>query len=102
MAAKSNCPWSLPVESAPTTSLKDVMDEQLATDLQDKENGPLDEAVKESNLTDEEVAKIISNDATDDDLMIAQMLQMQVRFKTMVCAILKIQIPAFLMHFGQT
>ena len=78
MAAKSNCPWSLPVESAPTTSLKDVMDEQLATDLQDKENGPLDEAVKESNLTDEELAKIISNDATDDDLMIAQMLQMQV------------------------
>ena len=78
MAARSNCPWSLPVESGPTTSLKDVMDEQLATDLQDKENGPLGEAVKESNLTDEELAKIISNDATDDDLMIAQMLQMQV------------------------
>ena len=37
MAAKSNCPWSLPVESGPATSLKDVMDEQLATDLQDKE-----------------------------------------------------------------
>ena len=102
MAAKSNCPWSLPVESGPATSLKDVMDEQLATNLQDKENGPLGETmVKESNLTDEELAKIISNDATDDDLMIAQMLQMQVSFNTMVCAILKIQIPAFLMHFRQ-
>ena len=80
MAAKSNCPWSLPVESAPTTSLKDVMDEQLATDLQDKENGSSDsphQSPKKSDLTDEELAKILSDTATDDDLLIAQMLQMQ-------------------------
>ena len=79
MAAKSNCPWSLPVETESTTSLKDVMDEQLATDLQDKENGPLTQTVKENDLTDEELAKILSDDTTNDDLMIAQMLQMQVR-----------------------
>ena len=78
MAGKSNCPWSIPVESAPTTSLKDVMDEQLATDLQDKENGFVSQTNKENDLTDEELAKILSDTATDDDLMIAQMLQMQV------------------------
>lgn len=77
MAAKSNCPWSLPVESAPATSLKDVMDEQLATDLQHKENGSPDQSPKKSDLTDEELAKILSDTATDDDLLIAQMLQMQ-------------------------
>merc|ERR1719219_575736 len=32
---------------------------------------------KENSLTDEELAKILSGDTNDDDLMIAQMLQMQ-------------------------
>ena len=32
---------------------------------------------KKSDLTDEELAKILSDTATDDDLLIAQMLQMQ-------------------------
>ena len=79
MAAKSNCPWSLPVKNEPATSLKDVMDEQLATNLQDKENDSLTQRLKENDLTDKELAKILSDDTTDDDLMIAQMLQMQVR-----------------------
>ena len=82
MAAKSNCPWNLPVENEPTASLKDVMDEQFATDLQNKENGSIGQStqtVVKNDLTDEELAKILSEDTTDDDLMIAQMLQMQVR-----------------------
>ena len=79
MAAKSNCPWSLPVGTEPTTSFKDVMDEQLATDLQEQETGSSSQTVKKNDLTDEELAKILSDDTTDDDLMIAQMLQMQVR-----------------------
>ena len=108
MAAKSNCPWSLPVKNEPATSLKDVMDEQLATNLQDKENDSLTQRLKENDLTDkelakilsedrmiaqmpqdkensltdEELAKILSGDTNDDDLMIAQMLQMQVRQKS--------------------
>lgn len=81
MAAKSNCPWSLPVDSGQTTSLKDVMDEQLASKLQEAENGVSENEpskdVKNGDLTDEKLAKILSEDTTDDDLMIAQMLQMQ-------------------------
>ena len=81
MAARSNCPWGVPTDSGPTTSLKDVMSEQLASNLQDQENGVVEEAKVDTgqngDLTDEELAKILGQDSTNDDLMIAQMLQMQ-------------------------
>lgn len=82
MAAKSNCPWaavSSGEDSGATTSLMDVMSEQLASDLQAKENQGVPSsksAASNDTLTDEELAKILSED-TNDDLLIAQMLQMQ-------------------------
>ena len=80
MASSSNCPWGAPKESAPTTSLKDVMSEQLASDLQAQEEGQSHGRDKSSaniaDLTEEEIAKILGEDTSDDHL-IAQMLQMQ-------------------------
>ena len=69
----ANCPWAK-VSSEASTSLQDVMSEQLASDLQAKEEGTKSEA--NGALTDEELAKLLNED-TSDDLMIAQMLQMQ-------------------------
>ena len=61
--SKQNCPWSIPVDPGPTTSLKDVMSEQLASDLQAKEQNPeSSEAANRDSLTDEELAKILSED----------------------------------------
>ena len=81
MAAKSNCPWGAVSSAKDTgTSLIDVMSEQLASDLQAKENSG-DRCSKSADasdsLTDAELAKILSEDNTNDDLLIAQMLQMQ-------------------------
>ena len=69
----ANCPWAK-VSTEASTSLQDVMSEQLASDLQAKEEGNKSEA--NGALTDEELAKLLNED-TSDDLMIAQMLQMQ-------------------------
>ena len=81
-------PWGIPSNPVPETSLSDVMSEQLASDLQAKDDRP--EAVAKSacqavsneagaeKLSDEDFAKMVA-DETDckDDLVIAQMLQMQ-------------------------
>ena len=58
-----------------STSLQDVMSEQLASDIEAKENGRTKEGPKA--MSDEEMAKLLNED-TSDDLVIAQMLQMQV------------------------
>ena len=67
----ANCPWAK--VATETSSLQDVMSEQLASDLQAKEEGKF---VSKDSLTDEELAKLLNED-TSDDLMIAQMLQLQ-------------------------
>ena len=69
----ANCPWAK-VSTEANTSLQDVMSEQLASDLQAKEEG--NKQANNSSMTDEELAKLLNED-TSDDLMIAQMLQMQ-------------------------
>ena len=82
-------PWGVPVNATPATSFSEVMSEQLASNLQDKEHKILDGTDKtksstasaigaSADLTDEELAKMLA-DETDctDDLVIAQMLQMQ-------------------------
>lgn len=83
---KSKCPWgSVQADPGATTSFAEVMSEQLASDLQSKENKVgenfdeiADHAKGADALTDEELAKILSEDqSTSDDLLIAQMLQMQ-------------------------
>ena len=51
------------------------MSEQLASDIEAKENGRINEGPK--SMSDEELAKLLNED-TSDDLVIAQMLQMQV------------------------
>ncbi len=76
MASKSNSPWNIPSDPVPSASLTDVMSEQLASDLQAKELEQPTNSNSQPELTDEELAKILAND-TDDDLIIAQMLQMQ-------------------------
>ena len=68
----TNCPWAK--VSNETTSLEDVMSEQLSEQLA-KENGRVNEGPK--SMSDEELAKLLNEDTTDD-LVIAQMLQMQV------------------------
>lgn len=50
------------------------MSEQLASDIEAKENGRMNEGPK--SMSDEELAKLLNED-TSDDLVIAQMLQMQ-------------------------
>ena len=69
----TNCPWAK--VSNETTSLETVMSEQLASDIEAKENGRINEGPK--SMSDEELAKLLNED-TSDDLVIAQMLQMQV------------------------
>ena len=70
----ANCPWAK-VSNEATTSLQDVMSEQLASNLQAKEMGNEDSEGPKA-MSDEELAKLLNED-TSDDLMIAQMLQMQ-------------------------
>ena len=70
----TNCPWAK-VSNETSTSLQDVMSEQLASDIEAKENGRTKESPKA--MSDEEMAKLLNED-TSDDLVIAQMLQMQV------------------------
>lgn len=70
----TNCPWAK-VSNETSTSLQDVMSEQLASDIEAKENGRTKEGPKA--MSDEEMAKLLNED-TSDDLVIAQMLQMQV------------------------
>ena len=70
----ANCPWAKVSNEAPT-SLQDVMSEQLASNLQAKEMGN-ENSGGPKTMSDEELAKLLNED-TSDDLMIAQMLQMQ-------------------------
>ena len=70
----ANCPWAK-VSNEATTSLQDVMSEQLASNLQAKEMGN-ENSGGPKTMSDEELAKLLNED-TSDDLMIAQMLQMQ-------------------------
>ena len=70
----ANCPWAK-VSNESNTNLQDVMSEQLASNLQAKEEKGK-EIVGSEAMSDEELAKLLNED-TSDDLMIAQMLQMQ-------------------------
>lgn len=71
----SKCPWGAPKNPEPVTSLEDVMSEQLASDLQTKEETKI--LKKDSDEIPPELLKEIENEGTSDDLLIAQMLQMQ-------------------------
>ena len=71
------CPWGAPKNPAPITSLEDVMSEQLASDLQVKEEAEL---FKCDDFPNDQIPPGLLKDhqeSTSDDLMIAQMLQMQ-------------------------
>ena len=71
------CPWGAPKNPAPITSLEDVMSEQLASDLQVKEEAEL---FKCDDFPNHQIPPGLLKDhqeSTSDDLMIAQMLQMQ-------------------------
>ena len=70
------CPWGPPKNPAPITSLEDVMSEQLASDLQVKEEAEL---FKCDDPNDQIPPGLLKDhqESTSDDLMIAQMLQMQ-------------------------
>ena len=71
----SKCLWGAPKNPEPVTSLEDVMSEQLASDLQTKEETKI--LKKDSDEIPPELLKEIENEGTSDDLLIAQMLQMQ-------------------------
>ena len=71
----SKCPWGAPKNPEPVTSLEDVMSEQLASDLQTKEETKI--LKKDSDEIPPELLKEIENEGTSDDFLIAQMLQMQ-------------------------
>ena len=71
----SKCQWGAPKNPEPVTSLEDVMSEQLASDLQTKEETKI--LKKDSDEIPPELLKEIENEGTSDDLLIAQMLQMQ-------------------------
>ena len=71
----SKCPWGAPKNPEPITSLEDVMSEQLASDLQTKEETKI--LKKDSDEIPPELLKEIENEGTSDDFLIAQMLQMQ-------------------------
>ncbi len=64
-------PWGLVEKPVEVQNLTEVMSEQLAKDLVEKEERKLDDFPVEESLFQ------ASNDACADDLLIAQMLQMQ-------------------------
>ena len=88
MSSEKKCPWGAIPTPSSTTSLSDVMSEQLADHLenkdqnqvrkQEREDAELAAAIAASNV-DPSTAQAASPDAADcsDDLLIAQMLQMQ-------------------------
>lgn len=80
-----SCPWAK-IEKPEPVNFADIVSEQVAKDLQAKEQKFLDMYKKEKQITEEaamvddippEVLKAIADDTFESDAMIAQMLQMQ-------------------------
>lgn len=81
-----SCPWAK-IEKPEPVNFADIMSEQVAKDLQDKEEKKLldiykdeKQIVEEAATVDDipaEVLKAITDDSFESDAMIAQMLQMQ-------------------------
>lgn len=75
------CPWAAMPSNDSTSSLSDVMSEQLASTLEEEENSKLQKNSAMASLSGPVGGEFDGHfpleDSTGDDLMIAQMLQMQ-------------------------